>query len=255
MVAVFLMRWAQRASKPTRESHPHIQVLPSLSFGQRSGWIPARASNQPDSGDAPAAAGRPAPAGHQVLVAQQGRRSETASRRSGVPSTSPGPGSEIAACDLEPVVGLPHHRQALLSDSAQRWVVHQHTVALLRPRPTRPRSWCNCDSPRRSAFSITIRLALVHPRRPRPPWSPPADRSHRPGMQPSPPPSGPFNRPCTRPIRRPSKAPSVRAGGDLGGLHCNAPSDSSIRVQTQYARRPRYRHGRPARPPAHVDCR
>ena len=28
------------------------------------------------------------------------------------------------------------------------------------PRPTRPRSWCSCDSPKRSAFSITITEAF-----------------------------------------------------------------------------------------------
>ena len=29
------------------------------------------------------------------------------------------------------------------------------------PRPTRPRSWCSCASPKRSACSITISVALA----------------------------------------------------------------------------------------------
>ena len=46
-------------------------------------------------------------------------------------------------------------------------------------RPTRPRSWCSWETPKRSAPSITITVALARRSRPRSPSSPPARRSRR----------------------------------------------------------------------------
>ena len=40
------------------------------------------------------------------------------------------------------------------------WYSNTHVEAC-SPRPMRPRNWCNCDSPNRSACSTTISVALA----------------------------------------------------------------------------------------------
>ncbi len=49
-------------------------------------------------------------------------------------------------------------RSRASEDSGGRYNRRQELACL--PRPTRPRIWCNCASPMRSAFSMTMSVAL-----------------------------------------------------------------------------------------------
>ena len=101
------------------------------------------------------------------------------------------------------------------------------------PRPTRPRSWCSWASPSRSAFSITIRLALgtstptsitvVATSRLS---SPALKAAITAGF------SAGFMRPCSRP-RRSSGSAAPNCSKVVCAACASTSSLSSIRVQTQ----------------------
>ena len=63
---------------------------------------------------------------------------------------------EVLARDLEAVGVLEDDLEPQLGDSPTGSSNSSTQVLSAAPRPTRPRSWCNCDRPKRSACSITI---------------------------------------------------------------------------------------------------
>ena len=71
---------------------------------------------------------------------------------------------EVAPRDLEAVGGLDASPSGARAPSRRQRPLRCDTAArrplAAAPRPTRPRSWCSCDRPKRSACSITISDAL-----------------------------------------------------------------------------------------------
>jgi hypothetical protein len=67
---------------------------------------------------------------------------------------------QVAARDLEAVGGLGHGLEPLFARPTAGEAYSSTQTLATAPRPTRPRSWCSWLRPKRSACSITIRLAL-----------------------------------------------------------------------------------------------
>ena len=78
-----------------------------------------------------------------------------------VPSMSPGPRSLMSSSAIK-------NPSEVWVITSSRWRVEPAIFTcdmsmqyeLSAPRPTRPRSWCNCDRPNRSAFSMSITVAF-----------------------------------------------------------------------------------------------
>ena len=77
-----------------------------------------------------------------------------------VPSTCRGRSSRSRRAITKPSLVSRSTASRARPCSGQRRMVHQHAARCRSPCPTRPRSWCSCASPRRSAFSMIIRLAF-----------------------------------------------------------------------------------------------
>ena len=71
---------------------------------------------------------------------------------------------QVAARDLEAVARLGHRLQPRLARCRRqrRACTAARRPLATAPRPTRPRSWCSCDRPKRSACSITISAGIRH---------------------------------------------------------------------------------------------
>ena len=57
------------------------------------------------------------------------------------------------------VVGVAQGLQPRLGGFAQRRLIDKRQVDFRAPRPTRPRNWCSCARPKRSACSTTMIVA------------------------------------------------------------------------------------------------
>ena len=156
-----------------------------------------------------------------------------------VPSSSPGPRSSKSFSAIRNpslVVRIVSSRSLAICDSGG-WYSSTQLDARL-PRPTRPRSWCSCDRPRRSAFSMIISEALgtstptsmtvvATSRCSSPRLKASIVACFSPG----------FIRPCTKPTRSSGRA-AVNCSHVVWAACATTSSLSSMIVHTQYACRP-----------------